>query len=205
MKVGIIGGTGAMGQALASCLSKSCEVMVGSRVPEKAVAAAAKIEGVRGAGNDEVSSWCQAAVIAIPFSAIGELAPLSGALAGKLVMSTVNPLKREGTVLHYWAESGSAAEAIAALLPTSRVCTGFNNVPITFFTKGATQEVDILIAADSRETFEEASGIVRMVPKARPLYVGPLSQAESVERITVLELNATRLNDAGRFSVKFVP
>lgn len=204
MKIGIIGGTGAMGSGLAAHLSKENEVRIGSRDLAKARATAAKIPGVEGGKDTDVADWCEVAIVAVPFSAIGELGALAGPLSGKAVISMVNPLKREGGLLEYAEKQGSAAEAVAASLRGSRVATGFNNVPAAFFRKPFDDVVDILVATDSRSTFDEVAPLIRSVARMRPLYVGPLSQAISVERLTVMVLNAAKLNGGSRFSVKFV-
>lgn len=204
MKVAIIGGTGRVGQALAPHLSKSNEVKIGSRDREKAGASAARIPGTSGGTYEEVSSWCDAAVLAVPFSAVGSLGTLAKPLAGKLVVSVVNPLKRDGDVLQYAMADGSAAQTVASLLPDSRVATAFNNVPVTAFGTPPGEEVDILVAADSLETFKEVAGLIQVVPRMRAVYVGPLTQAQSVERLTVLVLNAAKLSGGPRLSVKFV-
>jgi 8-hydroxy-5-deazaflavin:NADPH oxidoreductase len=204
MKVGILGGTGAVGSALAARLSGKHEVMMGSREKTKALAAASKIPGVKGDVSSVVARWCEVAVVALPFGGIRAVGSLAKALTGKLVVSMVNPLELEEGIFRYSSEGVSAAEAIAALLPGSRVATAFNNVPVSFFRKSAKEEVDVLIAADSRGTFELAASLVREIPGMRPMYVGPLNQAESVERLTVLVLNAARLNSGPRYSVRLV-
>jgi NADPH-dependent F420 reductase len=193
-----------MGSALAARLAKSNEVRIGSRRREKAEAAAAALPGVRGELGEQAARWCEAAIVSVPYEAIGALEGFAESLAGKLVISIINPLRREGNVLQYGTEGRSAAELVASALPRSFVATAFNNVPLAFFRKPSSQEVDILVAADSRETFEKAATLVRSIPGLRPLYVGPLTQAESVERITVLVLNAAKLNGGPRFTIKFV-
>jgi NADPH-dependent F420 reductase len=193
-----------MGSGLAAQLVKKNNVRIGSRNPEKARAAAAKIPGVKGEGNEAAARWCDVAIVSVPFDAIASLESFADALSGKLVVSVINPLRREGDVLQYASEGRSAAELVAAALPRSSVATAFNNVPAGFFRRPSEQEVDVLVAADSKETYDKAASLVRSIPRLRPLYVGPLSQAESVERLTVMVLNAAILNGGKRFTVKFV-
>lgn len=204
MKIAILGGTGAMGSGLATQLAKKNDVRIGSRNPEKARAAAAKIPGVEGESNEAAARWCEAAIISVPFDAIAFLEGFADALAGKLVVSMINPLRREGSILQYASGGRSAAELVAAALPRSLVATAFNNIPAGFFRRPSEQEADVLVAADTKETYNKAASLVRSIPRLRPLYVGPLSQAESVERMTVMVLNAAILNGGKRFAVKFV-
>ncbi|HYC11300.1 MAG TPA: NAD(P)-binding domain-containing protein [Nitrososphaerales archaeon] len=204
MKVAILGGTGAMGSGLASQLSKKHEVQIGSRDLRKAREAAAKIAGVRGDTNRAAALWCETAVVAVPFSAVGSLKEFSRALSGKLVVSTINPLRSEGTVLQYASDGPSAAELVARSLPQSSVSTAFNNVPAAFVRRPPKVGVHVLVATDTRDAYEETAMLVRAVPRMEPLYVGPLSQAESVERLTVMVLNAASFEGNLRFAPRFV-
>lgn len=189
---------------MAAQLAKSHEVRIGSREARKARDAAAEITGATGDTNDAVAAWCGAAVVAVPFSAIGALARLSDALSGKLVVSIINPLRTEGKVLQYASDGPSAAELVARALPRSSVSTAFNNVPASFIRRPPRAGLTILVAADTADAYEKTAELVRSVPRMEPIYVGPLSQAESVERLTVMVLNAASLNGVAKFAPKFI-
>ena len=194
MKIAIIGGAGKMGSALAKQLAKNHEVIIGSRDPSRAKGV------VKGIGDLAVMDYHGAAkeadvvALSVPYTALEAAGELAQDVRGKLVLSLINPLRVEGELLEFAMERGSAAERLAKLLPGSRLATAFNNVPHAFLQKGAVTPIDILIAADSKDTYEEAAGIVRSISGMRPLYAGPLSQAGIVERITPLVLNLARLN-----------
>jgi predicted dinucleotide-binding enzyme len=61
-----------------------------------------------------------------------------------------------------------------------------------------------VVAADSKKTFDEAARIVKSIPSLRPLYAGPLREAQVVERITPLILNLAKKNGTGDLSTRFV-
>jgi 8-hydroxy-5-deazaflavin:NADPH oxidoreductase len=204
MKVAVLGGTGRMGRAVARQLSKSNDVIIGSRDPARAKQAAKGIRGATGADYAHAAEEAEVVVFAIPYAAIGSASGLAKGLQGKLVISMINPLKVEGGVLLSAVKEGSAAEELAKLLPGSRVATAFNNVSFLFFEKEEVVPMDILVAADSRKTYEETAELVKSVPNLRPLYAGPLSQAEIVEKITALEVNLAKLNGTGSLTTKFV-
>jgi NADPH-dependent F420 reductase len=204
MKVAIIGGTGSMGRALAKQLSTNYEVIIGSRDPARARAAAEGIEGAKGTDYHGASEAADVVLFAIPYLAMSSVAELASVAAGKLVISMINPIREEGGLLRYVAGEVSAAEELARLLPGSRVATAFNNVPAGFLKREVVLPVDILVAADSKETFEEAASLVRGVKGMRPLYAGPLSQARIVESITPLVLNLAKLNGTGSLTTRFV-
>jgi hypothetical protein len=168
------------------------------------MAAAAKIPGVRGGSNMDVAVWCEAAILTVPFDAVESLNAFASLLSDKLVLSAVNPLRFEGSVIQYALRDRSAAELAASALPRSRVATAFNNIPAAFF-RGHQTQADVLVAADSEKTYEEAATLIATIGGLRPLYVGPLSQAQSVERLTAIILSAAALAGGPRLTVRFVP
>ncbi len=204
MKVAVLGGTGDMGSSVAKRLARSNTVVIGSRDAAKADEAARKVEGASGDDYDGASRDCEVAIVAVPFSAIDAIGSLSDALAGKLVVSMVNPLKMEGGLLRFALETGSAAERIAAMLPESSVSTAFNNLPSGMLEGESPVEADVLVAASSKEAYDKTAALVRSVRNLRPLHAGPLSQAQIVERITPLVLNLARLNAMPSLAPRFV-
>jgi hypothetical protein len=204
VKIAIIGGTGSIGRGLGEQLAKSHEVIIGSRDPAKAKAAAATIKGARSADYSTASKECDSAIVAIPFSAIDLVSSLADELSGKLVISVINPMKFENGMMSYGLERGSAAEMLAAKLPRSRVATAFNNITAGFFKKPEIPRLDVVVAADSKETFDETAEIVKSIPNLRPLYAGPLREAQAIERITPLILNLAKKNETGSLATRFV-
>jgi 8-hydroxy-5-deazaflavin:NADPH oxidoreductase len=204
MKVAVLGGTGKMGRGLAKHLSRKNEVIIGSRDSTKAEAAAKDIPGAKGGDYSTASSEADAVVLAIPYEALPEVLGLVKEVSGKLVISAINPMKMDSGMFVPACDGGSAAEELAKLLPGSRVATAFNNVSATFLQREEFPLVDVLIASDTRETYEEAAGLVRTIQNMRPLYAGPLSQAGTIERITPLELNVAKLNGTGSLGPRFV-
>jgi len=204
MKVAVIGGSGAMGRALARHLAREHEVIIGSRDPSRAAATAAGIGGASGADYKGASRAADAAIFAIPYEAMGLVADLAGEMSSKLAISVINPMKMEGGLLRYTLKDGSAAEELARILPHSRVAAAFNNVPSGFLKDDVVPPVDILVAADSKETYEETAKLVSSIREMRPLYVGPLSEARIVEEMTALLLNLAKLNGTKALATRFV-
>ncbi len=205
MKIAVLGGTGDMGSAIAGRLSRSHGVIIGSRDPEKAKAAASKMAGASGDSYEGASSLCEAAILAVPYEAMGVASSLAEPLAGKLVVSVINPLKFEGGALRYGLETGSAAEQLARMLPDSGVATAFNGIPFGMLHGEDELHADVLVASTSREAFEQAASLVRSVPSLKPLYAGPIVEAQAVERMTPLLLNLARWNRSPALTTRFVP
>ncbi len=203
MKIAIVGGTGKLGTGLAEQLSKKYEVHIGSRDPAKAEAAA-KSAGVKGGESHAVAGLCDAAILTIPYEAVGPLVSFEAELAGKLVISPVVPMKKEGATFYYLEVKGSAAQQVAAALKRSRVAAALHTLPARFLKNPEKLNVDVAVAADDKKTFEEAAEIVRSIGRLRPLYLGPLSSASAIERVTPLLLNLASLNGLKTPSVKFV-
>lgn len=204
MKIAVVGGTGAMGKALARHLSREHDVIIGSRDRSRAAAAAAGIRGAAGSDYEGASKAADVVIVTVPYEAMGHLAGLAGEVSSKLVISVVNPIKSDGGLLKYAPEGASAAEELARMLPQSRVATAFNNVPSGFLKHEPVPPVDILVAADSRETYVEVAKLVASIREMRPLYVGPLSEARLVEAITPMVLNLAGLNGMKALATRFV-
>jgi NADPH-dependent F420 reductase len=204
MKVAVIGGSGKMGGAIARHLSKNHQIIIGSRDPARGKAAAKLVAGAVGTDYLEAASLCDVAIIAVPFSAIDEAVPLADALEGKLVISIINPVEREGEEWVYPIENGSAAEMLASILSESEVATAFNNIPERMLEVEEHPVADVLVAASSKETYDKAAELVSSVPGFRPLYAGGLSSARLVEQLTVVELNMAKWNNTKRLAPRFV-
>jgi len=203
MKVAVLGGTGKMGGNIAKQLAKSHEIIIGSRDPARAAEAAKAIKGAKGADYAGACREADVIVFTLPYSAISMAAGLADEAAGKLVVSVVNPIKLQGSLLVDSMEQGSGAEELARLLPKSRVATAFNNVPVAMFGGDVVVPMDIVVAASSKEAYEEAAALVRSIPNLRPLYAGDLSQARVVEMMTPLLLNMAKLNGTGSLTTRF--
>lgn len=209
MKVAIIGGTGTLGRGLAVRLAAGHSVVIGSRDAAKAEAAAQRLaqKGVTvgAATSPEAAQACEAAILAIPeLEDPSYLAELADALAKKLVVSPIVPMKSDGGALVYSLASGSAAERVAEVLAGSRVAAALHTVPAPLLAKPEVElHCDSLVAADSRETFDEAARLIQGIAGVRALYAGPLSAARSIEELTPLLLNVARLNGLRNLSVRF--
>lgn len=200
----MLGGTGRMGLALASQLSKKNDVIIGSRDPSRARRAAGTVPGTSGEDYLGATEKADTAIFSIPYAAIGLASSLAEALSGKLVISVINPIKTRDGIHEYPLPKGSAAEELAGLLPRARVATSFNHVSSLFLEKATRVPMDVLVAADSKQTYESAATIVSSIANMRPLYAGPLNQARTIEMMTPLLVNLSRLNGAGSFTTKFV-
>lgn len=210
MRLAIIGGTGDLGLGLAVRLSRHCDVLIGSRDSARAENAAGQARNlsggsVVGCSNSDAASRCDSAILAIPdLPEDGFLKELAAPLTGKLVISPVVPMRFEGGHFSYSLQEGSAAEKVALSLK-SNVASALHTVPAKKLLKlEESLEFDVLVAAENREIFAQASEIISSINHLRPLYAGPLSVSRLIESITPLLLNVERLNKLRWPSIRIV-
>ena len=200
--VGVLGGTGPAGTALAARLSSiGYSVVIGSRSSERAEEKAKEIRDawpelnlpLRGGSNEE-SAACDIVVLATPWdSAATTVREHSVALRGKVVISMANALVRVGHEFQPLVPPrGSVAAHVQAAAPGCRVVAAFHHLPAKELGHlGDPIDSDVLICSDDKAAIETVSEMVRRIPGCRPLDSGELSNATAIEAFTavLLQLN----------------
>ena len=221
-KVGIIGGTGNIGEGLARriCLGGKYNVVIGSRDASKAKCAAdgvnhclnerhCTVTTCSGTTNADV---CDADIIimSLPYDKLeATIATIGkGAFENKIVVSLINPMIRNPAEKYFLPDcptEGSAALALQKLLPASaKVCTAFNNVAA-----GKWMELDevldysVVVCGDDKEAKETVMDLVASVSKLQPLDGGPLAISRIVESITPLVITLAMNNSMKDVGVYF--
>jgi len=206
MKIGIVGGTGDIGEGMALRLSPKYPVIIGSRRKDRASSSSDKITSTlkergitgdcRGATNQEAVDEADIVILSIPFRFIDStLASLSG-MEEKIVISPVNPIEKTDYFIYAPPEEGSAAQHIAALLPEgARIVTAFNNVAANRW-KDLDDSLDysVAICSDDDDAKAEVIRLVKSIPNLTPYDAGPLAASSLVEGLTPLLLNIARYN-----------
>ncbi|GIH04515.1 NADPH-dependent F420 reductase [Rhizocola hellebori] len=192
--VGILGGTGDQGRGLAIRLAQAGQrILIGSRVAERAAAAAAEIAelaggSVEGGSNADVSARSDLVIIAVPFAGHADtLRELVEPLRGKIVIDCVNPLgfgKQGPYPLE--VEEGSAAEQAAAILPESRVTAAFHHVSAELLAnlEVAEMDLDVLVLGEDREAVAQVQALAGRIKGIRGVHAGRLRNAGQVEALT---------------------
>ncbi len=199
MDVGILGGTGPAGKALAARLAASgATVAIGSRSAERGEEAAAELVerwkgrslAVTGADND----GCAAAdliVVATPWdAAVSTVRPLAKAMEEKVVVSMANALAKVGDEFQPLIPArGSVAAALQSALPGSRVAGAFHHLPArSLAALDKPIEADVLVCADDEVAMEAASRLVERMEGLRAVAAGSLSACGAVEAFTAVLL-----------------
>ena len=203
MRIGILGGTGPAGTAVAARFSSvGVEVMVGSRHEERAATAVDELKQRWPDRNlnlvpatNQAAAGAELVVLATPWegatSTARELAP---DLSGKIVVSMVNAMCRWGDrFVPLLPPTGSIAVAVSQVLPRSRVAGAFHHLPA-----GPLGDLDhelgadVMVFADDRATTDEVIDLINRVPGLRGVDVGGLSSAMAVEALTAALVEVNR-------------
>jgi coenzyme F420-0:L-glutamate ligase/NADPH-dependent F420 reductase len=201
----IIGGTGALGAALADRLAAAGHrVCVGSRDPAKAEAFAATLSGdVRGAGIAEAAAAGEIVVLTVPYAAHAEtLTQIREAVQGKIVVDTTVPLKppKVGTV-QLPAAGCAAVEAAQALGPDVRVVSALQTIGAEKLGSGVAIDADVLVAGDDAEAVEAVRAMLTGLG-LRSWHVGPLANSAAAEAMTSLLIQINRRYKIAQAGVK---
>lgn len=202
MRIGILGGTGPAGSALAARLaSVGYDVVIGSRSKYRAMEARdallAKwpdLASRLGSGDNAAACDCDLVVIATPWDSAATTAQENeDALAGKVVVSMANALVRVGHEFQPLVPPrGSVAAHVAAAVPRCRVVAAFHHLPAKELGHlGEPIDSDVLICGDDEAAVKSVAEIVSKIPGCRPLEAGELSNAMAIEAFTavLLQLN----------------
>jgi NADPH-dependent F420 reductase len=202
MRIGILGGTGPAGTALAARLASiGYEVVIGSRSKYRAMEARdglvqkwPDLDPMLTYGDNPVASDCDVVVIATPWDSAATTAQENAdALAGKVVVSMANALVRVGHEFQPLVPPrGSVAAHVQAAVPRCRVVAAFHHLPATELGHlGEPIDSDVLICGDDPAAVCTISEIVSKIPGCRPLDAGELSNATAIEAFTavLLQLN----------------
>ena len=202
MRIGILGGTGPAGKALAARLaSVGFDVLLGSRSRYRAMEVVDNLlehwpdrRLTIVAGDNAAAAATDVVVIATPWDGATQTAvSVEDRLRGKVVVSMANALVKLGKEFQPLVPPrGSVAASVQAAVPQCMVAAAFHHVPAREL--GDLREPiesDVLICSDHTEAVDLTSEIVGKVPNMRPLNAGELAMATPIESFTavLLQLN----------------
>ena len=207
MDIGIIGGTGPAGRGLAlRAAMAGTSVVIGSRQAERASEVAADVASRAGAGAGAITGAanegvCGAdlVVVATPWEGtIATVSPLAEALSGRVVVSMVNALVKEGrSFLALVPPRGSMAGAVQAALPSSLVSAAFHHLPASQMERPeAAVEADVLVCSDHPAATAATIALVDRIGGLRGVDAGDLAQAAAIEAFTAVLITVNIRNRA---------
>ena len=172
------------------------QVTLGSRDADRAASIAQEVVAkwpdlrldIRGADNAGAAG-AEIVILATPWdSAIATVKPLRELLAGKVVVSMVNALVKEGReMLALIPPRGSMAASVQAALPDSLVAAAFHHLPAGEMENlESGLESDVLVCSDHSEASVVTESLVELMRGLRPLNAGSLGQASAIEAFTAV-------------------
>jgi hypothetical protein len=197
--IAILGGTGDQGLGLALRFARArAKVVIGSRKPERAVEAAARVReaapdaSVSGCGNAEAAKQAGIVILSVPFEHTAEtVKAIRGELApGQIVVSMGVPLATahgDSAVRTIGVWQGSCAELVADLVPEGvEVVSAFQNVSAHRLQElEHAVECDVVVSG-AKAAKARVMELCGLVPGLRAVDGGPLGNARIVEALTAL-------------------
>ncbi len=205
MRIAVVGGTGREGNGLALGWARAGqEVVIGSRVMERAVRAAEAINAAVGraaaAGrlNRDAAAAGEIVVLTVPYDAHETtLKDIQEAVRGKVLVDVTVPVDPAKPRHLRIPPGGSAAEEAQALLgPETRVVAAFQNISHAHLDHGGASACDVLVCGDDADARQEAVRLAGWLG-FRGLDAGPARNARVVEGLTVFLMGINR-----RYKVK---
>jgi NADPH-dependent F420 reductase len=201
--IAVIGGTGPQGKGLAYRWALAGHsVVIGSLSADRAEEAAATLRerlpdaSVSAARNAAAAASADVVVLAVPYDGHRDLvSELAGDLAGKPVVSCVNPLgfDKQGP-FGLDLESGSAAEEVEALVPDARVTGAFHHVSAVnlWESEAPLDHEDVLVCGDDPEAKQVAIELARAVTGRDGVDAGALRLARQLEPLTAVLISINK-------------
>jgi len=228
MKIGIVGGTGGMGEGFALRWCTNHQIVIGSRDKNKASEVAnnymkiaqefykEKMTGGRGGNisgdnNFDLVKDLDILILSIPYESINDTcSKLSQDISDScIIISPIVPMK--------WTEKGfryipfeegkkTAAELVADNFKSrSRIVSAFHTISEVKLKKlELTLDADTYICGDDTSIVEKIKELVSEIQGLRPIYLGELSMSYQAEVLTPMLLNGAKKNKLKNPGLKLV-
>ncbi|MCW2944963.1 MAG: NADPH-dependent reductase [Actinoallomurus sp.] len=203
-KIALIGGTGPQGKGLAYRFAKAGHaIIIGSRSSERAHQAAIDIASrvgdaaqVSGADNATAAESADVVLLAVPYDGHAVLVEsLRAQLAGKVVISCVNPLgfdKRGPYGLDL--ADGSAAEEVQRIVPDAKLAGAFHHLSAVnlWSETELLDHEDVLVCGDDDEAKTVAINLTRAITGRDGIDAGALRLARQLEPLTAVLISINK-------------
>ena len=224
VKIGIIGGTGGMGEGLAMRWCVDHDVVVGSREAQRAIDSAAsyskvvteaygsRMKGsISGNENIAMANDCDLLILSIPYEYIDDTC---GKLANVIkenciIVSPIVPMNKSDDGFEYMPikeKTVSAAERVASKIqPRSRIVSALHTISeVKLKHLDESLDCDAFVCGDDANTVDIVSKLIGEIKGLRPLYLGPLTISYQAEMMTPMLLNASKRNKIKHPGLKIV-
>lgn len=199
--IAILGGTGKEGRGLAYRWAiAGYRVLIGSRLPEKAQAAAFELidllghgTTIEGAGNLTAAQRADIVVLTVPYSAHREtLEAVKDAMKGKILIDVTVPLVPPKVTRVQMPKAGSAAQEACEILGEGvQVTSAFQNISYEHLLQGGSVECDVLVTGTTKEARSETLKLVAAAGLTG-WDAGPIENSVVVEGMTSVLLGINK-------------
>ena len=194
MRVGILGGTGDFGKALATRLVAldGIEVVIGSRDAEKGAAVAAELGAARGCTNADAARDCDIAVLATNANAALDTArDLAEAIGTTPLFSVAAELNFGKGGVRPTPEALSLAERVQAVVQAP-VVAGLHSIAAANLGGEEAPGEDTLVCGDDPEAKALGIELAQKLVSGRAVDAGPLASARTLEGMTAVIININK-------------
>lgn len=185
--IGVIGGTGNLGAAIAWRLARAGRtVLIGSRKADAAQEKAVELgHGLVGMTNAEAAAKADLIIVTVPFSAQeATLADIRPHVAGKIVVDTTVPLVPPKVMRVQLPAEGSAAVRAQGLLGDGvTMVSGFHNVAAHKLAQDIDVGCDVLVFGDDKAARARVVALADAMG-LRGLHAGALVNSAAAEAMT---------------------
>lgn len=200
--IAVIGGTGPQGKGLGYRFAAAGhDVIIGSRSAERATPVAEEISErgvsgtVTGADNAAAAAAADVVLLAVPYDGHDDLVRgLAEQLAGKVVISCVNPLGFDKRGPYGLDVPQSAAESAQEIVPDARVTGAFHHVAAAslWTEEGFLDHEDVLVCGDDAEAVELVVELASSVTGRPGVKAGALRLARQLEPLTAVLISINK-------------
>ena len=203
--LGIVGGTGDLGQGLARRWAKAgFTVVIGSRKADSAEQAAEALKAdaddhgwpdcnVRGTANADAAQLADVVVVTVPFSAQQPtLESIRDLVQGKVLIDVTVPLVPPKVARVQMPEEGSAGQIAQAFLGEDvRVVSAFQNVAAAHLQTDDPIACDVLVCGNSKDARQLVIDLMNDIGM-RGVHAGLINNAAAAEALTSVLINLNR-------------
>lgn len=224
MRIGIVGGTGGMGEGFALRWCFRHDIVVGSRDEQRAKEAANKYKitaqkaygnsmtgDITGQDNFSLAKSSEVLILSIPYeNTIDTCNKVAKEVSNNcVVVSPIVPMTRTDSGFIYVPleqNQKPAAEIVADILaPSSRIVSAFHSISeVKLKNIRQSLDADTFICGDDPNHVAIIENLVSEINGLRSVYLGPLSLSYQAEILTPMILNAAKRNKMKNPGIKLV-
>ena len=192
MRIGIIGGTGSFGRALAErIVGLGEDVVIGSRDASRA-SEIATVLGVEGASNEDAAGNADLVILAVRSNAALDTArDLAPAIGSTPLLSVASALEFSDGGVRPGQHGYSLAEEIDRIVEAP-VAAGLQTLAAVHLTSPDPPDEDVLVCGDDTAAKDLTLELAGRLVKGRAIDAGPLANARALEGMTAVILNVNR-------------